>query len=101
MANKRLPDEELRFAFMEILTYLATSARGTIDEPRLYGPLRLMEAANRMIHLMEQLGLSDPDLDTLRHRIVSEAMVISTDEAACIKLTDEASLIFADKLRDS
>lgn len=100
-ANEQVPDAELRLAFLEILTYLATSARGTIYEPRLYGPLRLMEAANRLIHLMGRMGLSDTNLDAFARRVVAEAMAISTDESRCIEFTDEASLIFARALRDA
>lgn len=92
---------ELRTACLELLTYLATSARGVIYEPRLYGPLRLMEAANRLIHLMQRLGVSDPELDALAERITAEAMLVSTDEARCVDFTDEASLTLARKLRDA
>ena len=101
MANEQLPEDELRLAFLEILTYLATSARGTVYEPKLYGPLRLMEAANRLIHLMGRINLSDPNLDAFAGRIISEAMTISTDESRCIEFTDEASLIFARALHDA
>jgi hypothetical protein len=101
MTNEQLSNDELRLAFLEILTYLATSARGTIYEPRLYGPLRLMEAANRVIHLMGHMGLSNTDLDALARQIVDEAMIISTNETRCIEFTDQASLIFARALRDA
>jgi len=37
--------------FFEILVFLATSARGCVDEPRLYGPFRLIDALSRLIDL--------------------------------------------------
>ncbi len=100
MTPHRVDPEELRLAFLELLTYLATSAHGTIYEPRLYGPLRLMEATNRVVQLMGRLGLTDDELDAMADRVVAEAMTISTDEVHCIAFTNEASMLFARKLRD-
>ena len=37
--------------FFEILVFLATSARGCVDEPPLYGPLRLIDALSRLVDL--------------------------------------------------
>jgi hypothetical protein len=41
-------DQEL----YELLGYLLTSARGLLDEPGEYGPLRLLEGASRLCGLM-------------------------------------------------
>jgi hypothetical protein len=93
--------QELQEAFLELLTYLATSARGAVDEPKLYGPLRLIEAVQRTIYLMDRFDLSDDDLNGIAERFIDEAMVISTDEAQCATFTDEMALLFARKLRDT
>lgn len=42
----------------ELLGYLLTSARGLLDEPGEYGPLRLLEGASRLCGLMEKGGSS-------------------------------------------
>jgi hypothetical protein len=101
MTTPSLDPKELRAAFLELLTYLATSARGTVYEPKLYGPLRLMEAAQRVIELMNRLGLGDDELNAMADRVVAEAMAISTDDKHCSAFTDEASVTFARKLRDT
>jgi hypothetical protein len=36
---------------LELVAFLATSARGCIDEPPLYGPFRLVDALSRLIDL--------------------------------------------------
>ena len=37
--------------FLELVAFLATSARGCIDEPPLYGPFRLIDGLSRLIEL--------------------------------------------------
>jgi len=93
--------QELHDVFLELLTYFATSARGAIDEPKLYGPLRLMEAAQRTIYFMDRFELSDDDLNTIADRFIDQAIVISADEAQCATFSDEMALLFARKLRDA
>ena len=43
----------------ELITYLASSARGLIEEPREYGPLRCLDAIRRFIDLAIETGLVD------------------------------------------
>lgn len=44
--------EELDRGLYELLGYLLTSARGLLEEPGEYGPLRLAEAASRLCALL-------------------------------------------------
>ncbi len=37
-----------------IFTHLLTSARGCIEEPPLYGPLRLLEAYSLLLHMLKR-----------------------------------------------
>lgn len=41
-----------RDEILDICTYIATSAAALKDEPKAYGPLRLMEALSRLVELM-------------------------------------------------
>ena len=36
---------------LELVAFLATSARGCIDEPPIYGPFRLIDALSRLVDL--------------------------------------------------
>jgi Family of unknown function (DUF6092) len=101
VAEVRVEASDLRLSLLEVLTYLAVSAHGVIASSKLYGPLRLMEGCERLIRLMESLGLADPDLRMLADRIVSESMLISTDTDRCRAFTDEASVSLARKLKEA
>jgi hypothetical protein len=101
LANGFISSRELRGAMLELLTFLGSSARGAIVEPKLYGPFRLIEAIQRVINIMHRLGISDADLNDLADRFINEAMQISIDEAYCAKFADDITAIFATKLRDT
>lgn len=45
----------------EILTYLASSARGLLEEPREYGPLRCLDAMRRLIDVVLEIGLIEDE----------------------------------------
>lgn len=38
----------------QLLAFLITSARGCVDEPPIYGPLRLIDAAEKTINIIER-----------------------------------------------
>jgi hypothetical protein len=59
MNNDKLESEVIGF-----LCSLAVSARGLVDEPRMYGPMRLMQVAERLINLAEDCGI--------RHELLAE-----------------------------
>ena len=50
----------------ELLVYMTTSAAGLKGEPKIYGPLRLIESSQRLAKLMLQ---EDPDNEHLKELI--------------------------------
>lgn len=52
-----------------LVSYMIISAANLWDEPRSYGPLRLVEAAKRLLEIVEQEGMAAPRLSFLRGRI--------------------------------
>jgi len=50
--------EELHFELLAFLSYLAVSARGCLDEPKDYGPFRLVDAMSRLIAICQAASLS-------------------------------------------
>jgi len=52
--------------------FLVVSARGCVEEPHLYGPLRLVDAASRLIDIMRREGRSSEGLDRIQ-RMIEEA----------------------------
>ena len=73
---------QLAVALQEVVGFLVVSARGLIDEPAHYGPMRLLDAAARVVDALEEQGLATPDTPRLRDGIESVLDVwgASTDE---------------------
>jgi hypothetical protein len=61
--------EELEQEFFELTCYMVTSARNLIQENRLYGPFRLVDAASRLIDVVKKLDLKSPWLATIQKQI--------------------------------
>ena len=60
MRGKEETVKPKEFVF-NLSTYLLTSARGCIDEPLLYGPLRLIEALSRLATLSQHASCVERD----------------------------------------
>jgi len=56
-------------AIFDLVGYMATSGRNLIDETPLYGPFRLVDAASRLIEILQQEGIASSRLSTLREHI--------------------------------
>ncbi len=79
----------LRDKHFQLLAFLITSARGCVDEPKLYGPLRLLDAASRLIDIMEDEGRSSEEISRLKELIDENIDVLMYDEEEFIRLLDE------------
>jgi len=78
--------------------YLLTSAHGLYDEPKGYGPFRLLDAAGRLLAIMEAQGLSDPFLQQLEEAVAAERFGHGGDEQLRARL-NELCLEFAAELK--
>jgi hypothetical protein len=61
--------DEIEQEFFELTCYMVTSARNLIQENRLYGPFRLIDAASRLIDVVERLDLKSPRLEAIQKQI--------------------------------
>jgi hypothetical protein len=83
----------------ELLGYLLTSARGLLEEPGEYGPLRLLEGASRLCGLMVAGGSSYADvLGELKSGIDAGKFSVMTDPEAFARTLDRAILDFTRRL---
>lgn len=92
-------DEKLRQELFHLVGYLLTSAHGLYDEPKGYGPLRLLDSAGRLLAIMEATGLSDPFLTELSQAIDAQRFGSSDDEALRAFL-DQMCLQYAAELKE-
>ncbi|MCS7131566.1 MAG: DUF6092 family protein, partial [Hadesarchaea archaeon] len=88
MREKRTEVDERLF---DILIFLATSARGCIDEPPLYGPFRLVDALSRLIDLYDHVpGLKkDAFLIEIKAEIDGKKFLVMNDPEGFKKFLDE------------
>ena len=73
--------DELEREFFELICYMVTSARNLIQENKLYGPLRLVDAVSRLVDVLERLDLKSPRLEMIQGRIEDgEDTVMESEE---------------------
>ncbi len=72
----------------KLLSFLITSARGCIDEPQLYGSLRLIDAAARLIDIMMVEGKTTEELLNLKKAIEENIVLVMYDEKKYIEFLD-------------
>ncbi len=91
-------EKKLREDYLKLYCYLATSARGLVEEPKLYGPLRLVDTIERLINLQEKEGRADPFLLSLRDEIAVEKYQVMTSEEDFIAFLDQLALKLTSEL---
>ncbi len=55
-----------------LIAYMISSARGLYDEPPDYGSFRLLDAAGRLLEILNAAGELDPFLTQLKEEIDAE-----------------------------
>jgi hypothetical protein len=92
--------KQLNREFMELIGYLITSARGLIDEPKSYGPFRLIEGVSRLCEtLLEEEGTDRQFLEELKQAIDESKFVLMTDMEAFVEMLDRTTLLYTKKLK--
>jgi len=91
----------LRDKHFQLLSFLITSARGCVDEPILYGPLRLVDAASRLIGIMEDEGKSNDEISKLKELIEEKKDLVMYDEEEFIRFLDGLSKELAKIIKSS
>jgi len=94
--TKHKPDYDL----FDLATYLVASARDCVDEPLIYGPLRMLEGVNKIMEVGEgDPRLRDGFLTRMQTRISADVLKVMSDREKFKRALDELLLEFADELR--
>ena len=89
---KRRPDYDV----FDLATYLVASARDCVDEPLIYGPLRMLEGVNRIIMMGEgDPRIHDDFLSKMRARVTTDVLKVMSDREEFKKALDVLLLEFA------
>ena len=86
----------------ELLAFLVTSARLCVDEPKLYGTFRLVDAASRLIGFAlksDQLEDKQP-LQQLKDEIDEKKFLLTTDQEGYVKFLDDLTRKVARELKE-
>ncbi|HYB75786.1 MAG TPA: DUF6092 family protein [Nitrososphaerales archaeon] len=84
----------------DLATYLVASARDCVDEPLIYGPLRLLEGVNKIIMMGEEdPRYHDDFLSKMRARVTTDVLKVMSDREEFKKALDDLLLEFAAEAR--
>ncbi|HEW63528.1 DUF6092 family protein [Fervidicoccus fontis] len=84
----------------KLLSFLITSARGCVDEPALYGPLRLVDAAARLIRIWEKEDEVPAEIVRLRVLIEEKEYSVMYNEEEFISFLNELSKEIAKLIKE-
>lgn len=97
MTEHRLLSEEDVY---ELLAFLVSSAQLLVDEPRLYGPFRLIDAGSRLLGLvLERGGTESEFLSSFKRHLDASKMLAISDEKAFVEFLNDSSRRLARELR--
>ncbi len=83
---------------IKFIAYLVTSARGCINEPKVYGSFRLVDSASKFYEMMNKQGFIDDDKAAEIITILDDKKyTCMTDENEFIEMLD----LVVDKLVDA
>ena len=86
----------------ELLAFLITSARLCVDEPKLYGTFRLVDAASRLLGFaLESDQLEDKQsLQQLKDEIDEKKFLMTTDQEGYVQFLDDLTRKVARGLKE-
>lgn len=87
--------------YYELLSYIISSAYNCVKEPKIYGPLRLIETAERLIRLLDEDAIVENGaLLKLAEKIEDKKLLCMSDEEGFYGMLAEASSDMADVVID-
>jgi len=83
----------------ELALFLVTAARGCVEEPHMYGPLRLMDAVSRLIDLYSKTDLLKRDefLIAAKKQIEENIDKVMVSDEEFVKFMDDVVREFTDE----
>jgi hypothetical protein len=85
----------------ELSLFLLTAARGCVDEPKMYGPLRLVDAISRLADIYSKTDKIKPDpfLLKMKEEIDTNKYVVMSSEDDFVAFIDRLILQFTDEMK--
>ena len=78
---------------LDLLAFIISSAKGCINEPKMYGPFRLVDSISRIIEMLKKNGIPiDDDINKIVEKINNEKYSLMEDERQFISMLEKVSL---------
>ncbi len=91
----------LERGIFELLCYMIVSARNLEQETKMYGPFRLVDAASRLIEILEESGIGDEFLSQVRSMIEANKYKVMTDKKGFVAFLDDLALKMVGRLKEA
>jgi hypothetical protein len=74
-------NETFEEQILGLVCYMLTSACNLLNETKSYGPLRLIDAATRLIDILSENQSSSPELEKVREKIGLDKYKVMEDDS--------------------
>ena len=92
-------EDKLEKEIFELICYIIVSARNLDQETKMYGPFRLVDAASKLIEILEKNGIYDEFLSQVRTMIEANKYKVMTDKEEFVAFLDDLVLKMVVKLK--
>jgi hypothetical protein len=84
----------------DLAIYLVASARDCLDEPHIYGPLRLLEGVNKIVRMGEaNPAFRDKFLSEMKDGVSGDILKVMSDRVEFERALDDLLLEFTEELK--
>ncbi|MQY58490.1 MAG: hypothetical protein GH144_02605 [Clostridia bacterium] len=94
-------EDKLEKEIFELICYIIVSARNLDQETKMYGPFRLVDAASKLIEILEKNGIYDEFLSQVRTMIEANKYKVMTDKEEFVAFLDDLVLKMVGKLKEA
>ena len=94
-------EDKLEKEIFELICYIIVSARNLDQETKMYGPFRLVDAASKLIEILEKNGIYDEFLSQVRTMIEDNKYKVMTDKEEFVAFLDDLVLKMVGKLKEA
>lgn len=75
---------------IKLFAYMVTSARGCVDEPKIYGPFRLVDSISKLYSILKENNLiGNEEVSKIMEKIEEKKYSCMTDEKEFVTMLDD------------
>ena len=93
--------DKLEKEVFELICYMLISAKNLDRETKMYGPFRLVDAASKLIEILEKNGICDEFLSQVRTIIESNKNKLIEGKEEFLSFLDDLTLKMVLRLKES